>query len=155
MNVADTTMACIGARLERSVDEIFAACDARLRDTRRVSLVVAIVDLDSGWMSMASIGAIRAVLLTRNTDFRLDCTREAVGGDHSRLKSATKTLTSGDVLALFSDGLNASFPLRDALTNAAQDGDNLAGDILADWSPVDADAAILIYRHKAAEFLER
>ncbi len=147
---AETAIACIGARLDRSIEETFTACDVRLRNRGGVSLAVAVIDRGSGRVTMALVGSVRAVLLKGNTDDHLACTRGVVGGGYGRLKSTTRTLASGDVLALYSDGLQAFFPLREALANTRSTGDDQAGSLLARWSDANADAAVLIYRHEAA-----
>lgn len=141
-------MACIGAGLERSFDEIFAACDARLRDIRGVALAVAVVDIGSGRVTMASVGNIRAVLLEANKDRHLGSTRGLVGGGYSRLTPETMTLSPGDVLALFSDGVDEFFALRETLERAALSSTDQARTVLDRWARVGDDAAVMIYRHE-------
>ena len=41
---SELAMACIGSGLDRPFEEIFAACDRRLRGTHGVALAVAVVD---------------------------------------------------------------------------------------------------------------
>lgn len=98
---AEIAMACIGAGLERSFDEIFAACDVRLRDTRGVALAVAVVTLGSGQLTISSVGNIRTVLLTSGKDCRFGGSRGIVGAGYARLTPEVRTLSRGDVLALF------------------------------------------------------
>lgn len=144
---ADIAMACIGAGLERPFDVIFAACDSRLRDTRGVALVVAIVAIDTGQITVASVGNIRAVLLTSDKDYRFGGSRGIVGGGYARLTPEVRTLASGDVLALFSDGVDEFSALRETLEATPPLANDQASAVLTRWSRLDDDAAVLIYRH--------
>ena len=146
---AEIAITCIGANLERSINETFAACDARLSDTHGVALSVAVVDIDSQRMTTASVGNIRTVLFRGNTEYHLGCTRGIVGSDHDPLWHETRLLASGDVLALFSDGLDAFFSLRETLESAASYSADPAQTVMDRWARLDNDAAILIYRHDA------
>gem|GEM_PF-5507689 len=58
-------------------------------------------------------------------------------------------LTSGDVLALFSDGMDDFFSLRETLETAMSSSADPAQTVLHRWARVDDDAAMLIYRHDA------
>jgi hypothetical protein len=147
-HAAEVAMACIGAGLERPFDEIFAACDARLRDTRGVALAVAVVSTDSGLLTMASVGNIRSVLLKTGKEYRLGGTRGIVGGGYGRLVPEEKPLSRGDVLALFSDGLDEFSSLRESIDSTAPFSRDQASIVLNRWARPDDDAAVLIYRQK-------
>ena len=149
-HAAEIAIACIGARLDRSIEETFAACDIRLRNRGGVSLAVAVIDTDSGRVTVASVGSVSAVLLIGTADVHLACTIGVVGGGYGRLKPTTRTFSSGDVLALYSDGLQEFFPLRDALAKTQATAGDQAGSLLERWADANADAAVLIYRHEAA-----
>jgi serine phosphatase RsbU (regulator of sigma subunit) len=145
---ADLALASIGAGLERPFDEIFSACDTRLRDTRGVALAVASIDKSCRTITMASVGNIRVVLLKTNKDCRLGGTRGIVGGGFEHLTPETMALSSGDVLAMFSDGVDEFPALREALVKpaTARLADQAQG-VLDDWARADDDAAVLLYRH--------
>lgn len=144
---AEVAMACIGAGLERSFDDIFAACDLRLRDTRGVALAVAVVAIDSGQLTIASVGNIRTLLLTASKDCRFGGSRGIVGGGYTRLTPQVQTLSRGDVLVLFSDGVDEFSELRKTLEETAYFPNDQASVVLARWARLDDDAAVLIYRH--------
>lgn len=146
-HAADIAMACLGAGLERPLEEIFAACDSRLRDTRGVALAVAVLAVDSGEMSIASVGNIRTILLTPDKDYRFGGSRGIVGGGYARLTPEVRSLVDGDVLALFSDGVDEFAALRETLDQAARAPTTPALAVLDRWSRPDDDAAVLIYRH--------
>ena len=140
-------MACIGGGLERSFAEIFTACDARLRNTRGVALAVAMIDLASGALTMASVGNVRGVLLSANKEYRMGVTAGIAGGDHARLNPLIKKLSSGDVLMLCSDSVNVLSSLRETLASSAPYAREQALAVLHQWARADDDAAVLIYHH--------
>lgn len=144
---AEVAMACIGAGLERPIDEIFAACDVRLRNTRGVALAVAVVSLDSGQLTITSVGNIRTVLLTSSKDCHFGGSRGIVGAGYERLIPEVRTLADGDVLALFSDGIEEFFALRETLQETAHLSRDEAAAVLTRWARLDDDAAVLIYHH--------
>jgi hypothetical protein len=147
--VAETAMTCIGTCHERPLDEMFATVDVQLRETHGVALAVAVIDLDGWCMSIASVGNIRTVLLKENKEYPLRNTSGIVGGGYGRLISETRTLSPGDVLALYADGLDAYFALRETLERAALSSIDMAGTVLDRWGRVGDDAAVLICRHEA------
>ncbi|MEF8700502.1 MAG: SpoIIE family protein phosphatase [Candidatus Accumulibacter sp. UW20] len=144
---AEAAIACIAARVERSFDEIFADCDARLRDTRGVALAVAVVEFATDRLLMASVGNIRAVLLDARRERHLGSARGIVGGGYARLTPEIHTLEPGDVLALYSDGLDEFFALRQTLEESAASPEGSASSVLDSWARGNDDAAVLIYRH--------
>jgi serine/threonine protein phosphatase PrpC len=145
---ADIAMACIGAGLERPFDEMFSACDARLRDTHGVALAVALIDIEKECLTLASVGNVRAVLLKQDGEYRLGSTQGILGAGHYRLTTQTRMLHPGDVLALFSDGADDSSALREALKRLAPPSRDQVCIVLDRWAHADDDAAALIYRHR-------
>ncbi|MEO8135555.1 MAG: SpoIIE family protein phosphatase [Betaproteobacteria bacterium] len=151
---AEIAIACIGAGLERSIAETFAACDVRLRDTGGVALAVAFVDLAVESVTMASVGHIRVALLKGNTRYHLRGSHGIVGGGHDRLTPETRPLAHGDTVMLFSDGAAESGALGERCEGAApQSLDQIRTD-LNRWVRKDDDAAVLIYHHEARTIQE-
>jgi len=146
---AEIAIACIGAGLDRSIAETFAACDARLRDTGGVALAVAVVDRDVESVTMASVGNVRVVLLKGITGHHLGGTNGIVGGGHDRLKPETRPLVYGDTLLLFSGGVDETCSLRETFESAASQSVDRARTVLNRWARDDDDAAVLIYHHEA------
>jgi hypothetical protein len=143
-------MACIGARVEHSLEDIFASCNERLRDTRGVALALAFVDLARARVAVASVGNIRAVLLAADRDYHFGATRGIVGAGYSRLTAEEKTVCSGDVLALYSDGFDECFGLRETLERTPVDS-HQARTVVDRWARTNDDAAVLIYRHQISD----
>lgn len=146
---AEVAMACIGDGLDRPLEEFFAACNHRLRDTRGVALAVAVVAIYTGQITVATVGNIRAVLLKSDKDHRFGSSRGIVGGGYAHLTPEVRSLSGGDVLALFSDGVNELSELRETLDEAEGLSRDQASAVLTRWSRPDDDAAVLIYRHAA------
>ena len=146
---AEIAMACIGGGLDRPVEEFFSACDSRLRDSRGVALAVAIVTIDTGQITIASVGNIRSVLLKSDRDYRFAGSRGIVGAGYARLTPEVRSLACGDVLALFSDGVDEFSAIRETLKRTVHLSTDQASAVLSRWARPDDDAAVLIYRHAA------
>lgn len=145
---ASAAMQCIAARLDDSCEELFAACDARLRPTRGAAMTLALIDRASRQMTLAAVGNTRALWLNRHGDMRLGGARGIVGAGYGHLAPETVTLTPGDIVVLFSDGLDEFPPLRQVLDRAELNLQQHAEAILERWSRLDDDAAVLVYQHE-------
>jgi len=146
-HAAEAAMQCIGESLDCACEEIFARCDERLLNTRGVALAVVIVDLTSGWMRFGSVGNIRAMLLHDSRELRLGSARGIVGAGYKKLLVETLQLFPGDVLALFSDGLNELVDLRSLVSTAGISVQAQAQAMLDHCGRGDDDAGVLIYRY--------
>jgi hypothetical protein len=146
---AEVSLACIGAGLERPLGDLFAACDARIRDTEGAALAIAIVDIETGCMTISSVGNIQFGLLTAEREYRFGSSRGILGGSYSELAPESRVLRPGDVLAIFTDGVAACPELRELLGKSAQSAREEARIVLERWARPDNDAAVLIYRHAA------
>lgn len=144
---AEAALACIGANLEEDCETIFHRCDAALRDTRGAALALAIIDSRDGRLTIATVGNIRALLLSDQADLRLDGTRGIVGAGYRRLVPETLPLLPGNTLALFSDGVEEFPALRDFFGESAWPMDEQAQRFLERWGRSDDDASILVCRH--------
>ncbi|HIJ94363.1 MAG TPA: SpoIIE family protein phosphatase [Desulfuromonadales bacterium] len=146
---AKAALTCIGENLERPCETIFSKCDAQLRDTRGVALALAIIELDSGRMTLGAVGNIRAMLLRNSRDIRFGGARGIVGGGFSSFTPETVLLTRGEVLLLFSDGLDEFIPLREIFSEPPTTSvHDKAQRILDSWARANDDASVLIYRHE-------
>lgn len=148
-HAAEAALACIGQNLDLPCETMFATCDARLRETRGVALAVAIIEPASGLMTIATVGNIRAILLNDSRDLRLGGARGIVGAGFVNLAPETMALAPGNVLTLFSDGLEEFPPLREIFSEPALSAQDQAQAILNRWARVNDDASVLVYRHEA------
>lgn len=142
---AEQAMRAVEAHLTLDCEAIFGACDARLRGTRGAALVVAIIDLQCNTLRIAAIGNIRIVLLSNGRQRRLGGGRGIVGAGYGALAPETLALRAGDVLALFSDGIDEFATLYDCLQGGVQAG---AEKVLARWSNGRDDSSVLCYQHE-------
>jgi len=144
---AEIAIACVGSALEESLEQLFLRTNARLQVTRGVALSVAIIHKQSGVTTLASVGNIRTLLMTEKRDCRFGASRGIVGGGYGRLHPECFTILAGEVLALFSDGLNEFTDLRKAILNATESVDECATAVLKKLADGADDAALLLYRH--------
>jgi phosphoserine phosphatase RsbX len=144
---AEIALACIGSALEASPEQLILRCNARLQDTRGVALTVVVLQKHSGVTTIASVGNIRTVLMTAKKDCRFGAARGIVGGRYGRLKPECFRICPGDVLVLFSDGLDEFTDMRKAMLTGTESSDDCAASILKKLANGTDDASLLLYRH--------
>ncbi len=149
-HAALTALQCIERHAQSNCAELFAACDAKLIETRGAVLAIAIIDLDSNLLTLASIGNIRSILLTPNGDVRLSAGRGIVGAGYAWTPPDQRLLAPGDTLVLFSDGIDAMAGVRSCLGGVQDTPQMVAERLLANWARDTDDASVLVYRHAAA-----
>jgi len=148
-HAAEFALTCIGAGLDRTVAEMFLACDARLRNGRGVALAVAVVDVESGSLTIATVGTVCAVLLQDDKEHLFVSAGGIVGAGYDRLLPETMALAPGDVLVLFSNSVGKFLALQEQLKRSALSSRDQARVVLNRWANANEDAAVLIYRHEA------
>ena len=150
-------MQYVGNHLSQSLDELFAGCNQALRNTRGVVMSTAIIDEDAGTLVSAGVGNTRAMIIgephAKNTDGRtiiLSSNYGIVGGGYKTLSPETVPLIAGDLVILYTDGVEEMIGLSgdDALRADLQ---QLAERIIQDWGRAADDAAVLIFRYKGKE----
>lgn len=146
-HAAMSAMQCIEDNVERSCADLFAACDERLLLTRGAALAIAIIDRTCNAVTLASIGNIRAILLTQQGDFRLGGGRGIVGAGYTWMPPDQMPLAAGDTLVMFSDGVDELAGVRACLNQHDATPQALAEDIVARWGQTSDDASVLVYRH--------
>lgn len=145
---AQAAISCIEENLARSCEEMFARCDERLIGTRGAALAVAIIEPASGRLTVATVGNIRVLLLCESRELRLDGGRGIVGAGYQNLMPETLALDDGNILAMFSDGLDEFPPIRGYCADRFASAQDQAEDILEHCAHGADDAAVLIYRQK-------
>lgn len=144
---AEMALDCIAQHLHASCEEIFLHCDERLRNTRGVALAVAIVEINRNRLTIATVGNIRALLLGDTADLRLDGGRGIVGAGYKHLLPETYDLAPGQILVLFSDGLDELAVPRECLVDESLSTEDQAQAMIDRWGRDDDDASVLVYRH--------
>jgi hypothetical protein len=146
---AEAALACVASGLERSLEQMFAECDARLRDTGGVALALAIIDKVNRRISLASVGGLRIAFLTSKWDCRMGGTRGIIGAGYEALRPETMTVSAGDVLAIFSKSLGECLTLRQVRKEARRSTREEALTAMNHATCRDEDVGVLIYRHGA------
>ena len=144
---AETAMACIGSTLDGSLEQLFWHCDQCLQVTRGVALSVVFIEKQSGLMTLASVGNIRTLLIEKEKDRRFGATRGIVGGGYGRLNPDHFTIKEGDVLVLFSDGVDEFTDVRKAMQPTTDLTAQCAASLLGKLANREDDAALLLYRY--------
>lgn len=148
-SAAQAALRCIGSMRYRSCEDIFTECDKQLYATRGVAMALAIVDPVLHQLTLATVGNIRAVLLTGKRERHLGGARGVVGAGFDGLAPERIELVADDTLLLYSDGLDEFLPWRDIqLPDFAAPA--IAEFALDHWAKDGDDAAMLVYRHAGA-----
>jgi serine phosphatase RsbU (regulator of sigma subunit) len=150
---AEMAMMCIESSLGKSLEQLFLYCQENLQSTRGVALTVAFINKKSGLTKLASVGNIRTILIKKDKDYRFGSARGIVGGGYGRLNPEEFIICPGDVLALFSDGLDEFTDVRKALLENVENVENVeqsnnhAAYLLEKLAGRADDAALLLYHH--------
>lgn len=143
---AGAALRCVGALRQQPCAAIFAECDHRLLRTRGVALAVAIVEPRRQRLTLATVGNIRAVLLSEGRELHLGGAPGIVGAGFNGLAPERVDLVPGDLLLLYSDGLEEFLPLNE-LPLERLSAHEIAETALARWARNTDDAGILVYMH--------
>lgn len=145
-HAARSALRCVGLHAQSDCEDIFRHCDQALQSTRGAAMALALIDPVSRQAQLASVGNVRTVLLpAQGRERRYAGARGIVGGGYGCLAPESVQLRSGDVLALFSDGLDELLPLGQCLQGSS-DFEQTAEAVLRQWALPRDDAAILLLR---------
>lgn len=144
---ANAAHACISQYPQASCEDLFQHCDAILQKTRGAALAIATIDLRSNQMRIASVGNIRCSLMQSHGNFRLGGARGIVGAGYDHLAPDTIQLAAGDLLVMYTDGLDEFADLRIHYQQRDANIQQQAQQILQCWQKGSDDAGVLIYRH--------
>ncbi|MBK1710550.1 MULTISPECIES: SpoIIE family protein phosphatase [Marichromatium] len=143
---ASAAIAQVAAMPEHHLEEIFLACDQALRDTRGAALAIVDIHPQLDRLRHAAVGNIRSVIARSGLIRRLSSSRGIVGAGYRDLRAESFTITAGDWLTLFTDGIQESAEVLSGLDDATV-SDRLAEQLIERWADGHDDAGILIYRH--------
>lgn len=129
------------------INVIFDHCHRHLKHTRGVAMAVIVVDIPRGMIELGMVGNVRVVLFTDGKDFRFAGSRGIVGDGSFDLKPEQVAISSGDVLALFSDGIDEFARLKEEIFRHKLFADELPYVLIDRWGREDDDASILLYQH--------
>lgn len=143
---AQLAINCIASNLTGCCSDIMTACDSELNRSRGASVSLAIIDHEQSILEIATVGNVRAVLVTADRSYRFGASRGIVGAGFAALRPEIRQLREGDCLALFSDGIDEFVDIARYLSAGIELTDALASTILERWGRQDDDAALLMLR---------
>jgi len=155
-SAAKAAVQYVGHHLAQSLDELFAGCDRALRNTRGVAMSTVIIDKAAGTLTYTGIGNTRAMIVgeprVKDTDRKtiiLSSNYGIVGGGYKTLSPETALLTAGNLVILYTDGVEETIGVSryDDLLRA--DLQQLAERIIQDWGRETDDAAVLVFRYES------
>ncbi len=143
----------VAHHLSEPLLDLFAGCNLALRSTRRVVMGVAVIDEEAGTLTYAGIGNTRAMIVReRHPEFaegktvRLSNNYGIVGGGYKRLSPETVPLMPGDLVFMFTDGVEEIINLSGYDDALRADVWQLAEKIIKDWGRETDDVAVLIFK---------
>ncbi|HYI72776.1 MAG TPA: SpoIIE family protein phosphatase [Skermanella sp.] len=122
--------------------DLFKRMNETLRATRGAAVSVATIDWAASRVSYTAVGNTRAAVFGERTQ-RLDGYAGIVGGGYRRLQSVSATFTRGDVLALWTDGVDEGLSIRSA-DRGAGSLDDMAAGLLARFAKGNDDACVIV-----------
>ncbi|MGN7613001.1 SpoIIE family protein phosphatase [Magnetococcales bacterium HHB-1] len=127
-----------------TLKDLFSACDQRLRHSRGVAMVLAVVEPAKKELTLCGVGSVRAQIITPQKQTLCNMTPGIVGGGLPPLKPKIYPLPKDALILLCSDGLNALDHL--ALLNRYPQHNlhHMAQAILAQYAVDFDDATVLL-----------
>jgi negative regulator of sigma-B (phosphoserine phosphatase) len=144
---AQTAVRYLSAHLTQDLQAVFEGCDRALRNTRGVAMGVAVVRGDR--LSYGGIGNTRVIRIGR-TDKRFMGDPGILGTGFRHLLVDSVDLEPGDLVLLFTDGLDERARLPRPKGPGAPDLESIADDFIAAWRRGRDDAGVLVYQHGEA-----
>lgn len=150
---AKAAITFVSRHLSEPLKVLFDGCNREIRDTRGVAMGIAVVDEGTREMIYAGIGNIRALVVRNNnagidegTVVRLASNPGIVGGGYKTLTPETIGINPGDLVIIFTDGIEEHIDLSGHNKIPLHETQKLAETIIRDWGRDSDDAAILIFR---------
>lgn len=131
----------------RSLQDIFSGADRVLRSTRGVAMGMVVVDELHGNATFAGIGNIR-ILAYGSCTWLKKSDYGIVGGGYKKLSPESVRLQPGDLIILFTDGIEEKLDLSKYDSDLLNSAQQLAEQILHDWYIERDDAAVLVYKYE-------
>ncbi len=136
----------VGLHHREPLLEVFAACNRAIHDTYGVAMGIAVCDRPAGTLTYAGIGNTRAKVVGQETT-RLSSHYGIVGSGYRTLKTETVPLAPGDLVILYTDGIQELIDLSGYDESHRAEVGRLAESILNDWRRETDDAAVLVFRN--------
>lgn len=134
----------VSSHLHEKPEDIFAGCNAAIRETRGVAMGLALIDKEKRNLTYAGIGNTRALIVGEKIS-RLSGNYGIVGASYRKLIPEILPLPCGYRVIMYTDGIEEMIePERYIHENA--DLKFLSEKIMEDWSKDSDDAAVLVFR---------
>lgn len=143
---ARAALAWLAGRLDRPLAELFRGCDQAIRGTRGAALGLAVIDRRHGELTFAGVGNTRAQVAGART-VNLVSNPGIVGGGYRHLTPETVAFAPGDVVFLFTDGIDPHVRLDGYPPDLRRDPPRLARTLVEDWGKSTDDAGVLAFRY--------
>ena len=141
---AAVAMEYVEGRLGADLVSIFEGCDGALRDTRGVAMGLAVIRGDQ--LTYGGIGNTRVIRIgRRNKRFMSDPGILGTGFRHLMLDRTD--LEPGDLVLLFSDGLDERARTSRPRGTGGADLEHIADQFMEQWRRGRDDAGLLVYEH--------
>jgi len=151
----------VAGHLAQPLVDIFAGCDQALRRTRGAAMGIAVINIgegesggedeEAGTLTYAGIGNTRAMIVREACPVvGLSSNYGIVGGGYRKLAPETVGLKPGDLVILTSDGIKERCDILAYDDALRADVQQLAENILHDWSRETDDAAVLVFRSEVS-----
>ena len=134
----------VGEHLLKPLLAVFQGCDRAIVGTRGVAMAVAVVEPHGGTLTYAGIGNTRGMIQGQRR-ISLSSQYGIVGGGFRRLVDETLPLAPGDIVALWTDGVDEWVDISSWGAGVLADPQRLVERIVDDHSPGSDDAAALVY----------
>ena len=134
----------VGSHLSDPLPAIFAGCDSAIRHTRGVAMGLAVINEDTETLTFAGIGNTRLLIIGKKR-VALSSDPGIVGGGYKAIYPETQPKISGDLVVMYTDGLQERTDMSDYGATLVADIQLLAERLLKDWGGETDDAAVLIF----------
>jgi len=142
----------VAYHLSRPLPEIFSGCNREISNTRGVAMAIAVIDEDEQTLTYAGVGNTRAMIVrneltgeTKSKVLHLMSSYGIVGGGYKSLLPETVRFGLGDLVAMFTDGVEDMIDLSGYDEVLRTDVQILAERLIEDWGRDTDDAAVLIF----------
>lgn len=146
---AQVAVATVHEFTDSSILSIFSRCHERLKGTRGVVMSLALINAAERTMTWAGVGNVEGLLIRGGTGSEarkshLIQSRGVIGDRLPPLVVSTKSMSEGDIVICFTDGIRTGF---DEVLNLRSPPQQIANAILASHRRGDDDALVLVARY--------
>ena len=132
----------ISKSVDEDIPELFGRASKAISSTRGAAAAIVRIDRETGILSFVGIGNIELQALSRKP-IRPVCTPGIVGRPLRTVKQYDYSISSGDVIVLYSDGISSRLTLSNYRNLTPQE---MADAILKDHGKYHDDATVLVVK---------